>query len=67
MVEDGYGLSYEINDDSIIDCCQYFKDRPYADVALWTEDNLLKFRTESRDKSPCFAVQMLLLIMLEVY
>ncbi|KAI0036793.1 hypothetical protein K488DRAFT_81781 [Vararia minispora EC-137] len=39
-----------INDDSIIDCCQYFKDRLRADVALWTEDNLLKFRTESHDQ-----------------
>jgi len=34
----------KVNDDLIIDCCQYFKTKG-GTVVLWTEDNLLKFRS----------------------
>ncbi|VDB85435.1 unnamed protein product [Peniophora sp. CBMAI 1063] len=41
----------EVNDDYILDCCQYFQSRGY-EVRMWTEDNLLRWRGRHVLKRP---------------
>ncbi|KZV63831.1 hypothetical protein PENSPDRAFT_197364 [Peniophora sp. CONT] len=41
----------KVNDDYILDCCQYFQSRG-AEVRMWTEDNLLRWRGRHVLKRP---------------
>lgn len=41
----------KVNDDYILDCCQYFQGRGY-EVRMWTEDNLLRWRGRHVLKRP---------------